>query len=89
MLSPTSAHRFVGALEQEAVLTYTGAIKDLESGRLPEWCVGSLFCPFGELIVCHARENLAAPNLALDYWRLKHDAKVSLPRTAISDVNAH
>ncbi|KAL4817295.1 mitochondrial alternative oxidase [Aspergillus spinulosporus] len=37
LISPRTCHRFVGYLEEEAVLTYTRAIKDLESGRLPHW----------------------------------------------------
>ena len=30
-------HRFVGYLEEEAVITYTKAIKDLDNGYLPLW----------------------------------------------------
>ncbi|KAG8908407.1 hypothetical protein FRB99_006612 [Tulasnella sp. 403] len=37
LLSPRTAHRFVGKLEEEAVLTYTRLIEDIEQGRLPEW----------------------------------------------------
>lgn len=37
LLSPRTVHRFVGYLEEEAVLTYTRQIKDLEAGRLPKW----------------------------------------------------
>ncbi|KAJ5168732.1 Alternative oxidase [Penicillium canariense] len=37
LVSPRICHRFVGYLEEEAVLTYTRAIKDLENGQLPEW----------------------------------------------------
>jgi len=37
LVSPRTCHRFVGYLEEEAVLTYTRAIKDLEAGRLPDW----------------------------------------------------
>ncbi|KAL7005460.1 inducible alternative oxidase 2 [Cystobasidiomycetes sp. EMM_F5] len=58
LISPKTAHRFVGSLEEEAVYTYTVAIQELEAGRLPEW------------------ENLAAPRIALDYWRMKEDAKM-------------
>jgi len=36
-LSPTTAHRFVGYLEEEAVKTYTQVIKDLDDGKLPLW----------------------------------------------------
>jgi hypothetical protein len=34
-LSPRTCHRFVGYLEEEAVVTYTRAIADLEAGKLP------------------------------------------------------
>ena len=37
LLSPRTVHRFVGYLEEEAVLTYTRQIEDLEAGRLPKW----------------------------------------------------
>ncbi|KAL2799103.1 alternative oxidase-domain-containing protein [Aspergillus keveii] len=37
LVSPRTCHRFVGYLEEEAVLTYTRAIADLELGNLPKW----------------------------------------------------
>jgi hypothetical protein len=37
MISPKTCHRFVGYLEEEAVITYTRQIEDLEAGRLPAW----------------------------------------------------
>jgi len=37
LISPKTCHRFVGKLEEEAVLTYTRLIDDMENGRLPEW----------------------------------------------------
>lgn len=37
LISPRTCHAFVGYLEEEAVMTYTHAIKDLQSGKLPEW----------------------------------------------------
>ncbi|KAJ7279970.1 AOX, alternative oxidase mitochondrial precursor [Mycena rebaudengoi] len=37
MISPRTCHRFVGYLEEEAVLTYTHCIADLEAGKIPEW----------------------------------------------------
>lgn len=37
LISPRTCHRFVGYLEEEAVITYTHAISDLESGKLPRW----------------------------------------------------
>lgn len=52
LISPRTVHRFVGYLEEEAVLTYGLAIQDLEEGKLPSW------------------ENLKAPDLAVDYWKM-------------------
>ncbi|KAH7921910.1 alternative oxidase [Leucogyrophana mollusca] len=37
LISPRICHRFVGYLEEEAVLTYTRCIQEIEAGRLPEW----------------------------------------------------
>ena len=37
LFSPRTCHRFVGYLEEEAVITYTRALKDLKEGRLEEW----------------------------------------------------
>lgn len=37
LISPATCHRFVGYLEEEAVYTYTRAIRELEEGRIPEW----------------------------------------------------
>ncbi|KAI6044815.1 AOX, alternative oxidase mitochondrial precursor [Pisolithus marmoratus] len=37
LISPRACHRFVGHLEEEAVLTYTRCIQEMEAGHLPEW----------------------------------------------------
>ncbi|KAF2792219.1 alternative oxidase-like protein [Melanomma pulvis-pyrius CBS 109.77] len=37
LISPRTAHRFVGYLEEEAVITYTRQIDDIDAGRLPKW----------------------------------------------------
>lgn len=37
LISPRTCHRFVGYLEEEAVLTYTRELEDLDAGRLPRW----------------------------------------------------
>jgi hypothetical protein len=58
MCSPRTCHRFVAYLEEEAVITYTRCINDLEEGRIPEWV------------------DTPAPSIAIDYWRLKPDAKL-------------
>lgn len=37
LVSPRTCHRFVGYLEEEAVKTYTGLLKDIEDGHLNAW----------------------------------------------------
>lgn len=37
LIYPRLCHRFVGYLEEEAVLTYTRCINELEAGMYPEW----------------------------------------------------
>ncbi|KAH8104573.1 AOX, alternative oxidase mitochondrial precursor [Cristinia sonorae] len=37
LISPSTCHRFVGHLEEEAVLTYTRCIQEIEAGHLPAW----------------------------------------------------
>ncbi|KAL8760855.1 MAG: hypothetical protein Q9184_002990 [Pyrenodesmia sp. 2 TL-2023] len=37
LMSPRICHRFVGFLEEEAVVTYTRAIADIDAGKLPKW----------------------------------------------------
>ena len=37
LLSPKTCHRFVGYLEEEAVITYTRALADIDAGKLPLW----------------------------------------------------
>lgn len=37
LLFPRICHRFVGYLEEEAVVTYTRAIEAIEAGKYPEW----------------------------------------------------
>ncbi|UJR21818.1 hypothetical protein I4U23_024892 [Adineta vaga] len=37
LLSPKICHRFVGFLEEEAVITYTRCLEDLDAEKLPAW----------------------------------------------------
>lgn len=52
---PRVAHRFVGYLEEEAVVSYTEYLEDIDTGR---------------------SENVAAPQYAIDYWKLPPDARL-------------
>ncbi len=70
---PRVAHRFVGYLEEEAVVSYTEYLADLDAGKI---------------------ENVAAPQIAIDYWKLDADArlrdvviKVRLDEAKHRDVN--
>lgn len=58
LIAPRVAHRFVGKLEEEAVLTYSRICDDIVEGRLPEW------------------SDYPAPQIAIDYWGLKKEAKI-------------
>lgn len=54
LISPRTCHRFVGYLEEEAVLTYTLAIQDIEAGHLPKW----------------TDPKFMVPDLAVNYWKM-------------------
>lgn len=72
LISPKACHRFVGHLEEEAVLTYTRCIQEMEAGHLPEW------------------DNVPAPEIAKDYWRLPDNAKLLDVMYAVrSDESTH
>lgn len=70
---PRVAHRFVGYLEEEAVVSYTQYLADIDAGAI---------------------ENIPAPQIAIDYWKLAPDArlrdvveKVRLDEANHRDVN--
>uniref|UniRef100_K3WC84 Alternative oxidase n=1 Tax=Globisporangium ultimum (strain ATCC 200006 / CBS 805.95 / DAOM BR144) TaxID=431595 RepID=K3WC84_GLOUD len=58
LVSPRTCHRFVGYLEEEAVKTYTGLLKDIEDGHVEAW------------------NNMQAPLIARNYYKLPEDAQV-------------
>ncbi|MBT0587267.1 alternative oxidase [Alteromonas oceanisediminis] len=55
LISAKTAHRVVGYLEEEAVVSYSQYADRVKSGDV---------------------ENVDAPQVALDYWDLPHDAKL-------------
>jgi ubiquinol oxidase len=55
LFAPRVAHRVVGYLEEEAVVSYTQYLTEIDSGRI---------------------ENVAAPQIALDYWGLPAGARL-------------
>lgn len=55
LFAPRVAHRVVGYLEEEAVISYTQYLEKVDAGLI---------------------ENVAAPQLAVDYWHLGADARL-------------
>ncbi|MEM6933030.1 MAG: alternative oxidase [Pseudomonadota bacterium] len=53
LFAPRTAHRVVGYLEEEAVVSYTQYLEEIDGGRI---------------------ENVAAPQIAIDYWNLPEAA---------------
>ncbi|KAI5926881.1 alternative oxidase [Camillea tinctor] len=54
LVSPKITHRFVGYLEEEAVHTYTMAIKQIDDGHLPKW----------------SSPDFLVPDIAVRYWKM-------------------
>ncbi len=55
LISPKTVHRIVGYFEEEAVISYTEYLKDIDAGR---------------------QENVPAPKIAIEYWKLAPDARL-------------
>jgi ubiquinol oxidase len=55
LCSSRTAHRVVGYLEEEAVVSYTEYLAGIDSGKY---------------------ENIPAPQIAIDYWKLPPDARL-------------
>ncbi len=55
LISPKTMHRIVGYFEEEAVVSYTQYLEDIDAGR---------------------QENVPAPKIAIDYWKLAPDARL-------------
>jgi ubiquinol oxidase len=55
LFSPRTAHRIVGYLEEEAVVSYTEYLEEIDAGKV---------------------ENVAAPDIAKDYWKLPDNARL-------------
>ena len=67
LISPYTAHRVVGYFEEEAVVSYTNYLEEIDAGR---------------------HENVSAPQIAIDYWELKSDARLRDLVMAIRDDEA-
>lgn len=55
LFAPRVAHRVVAYLEEEAVISYTQYLAEVDAGR---------------------SENIPAPQIAIDYWKLPQDARL-------------
>ena len=55
VLFPKTAHRMVGYFEDQAVISYTQYLEEIDSGRV---------------------SNIPAPQIAIDYYTLKEDARL-------------
>ena len=55
LISPRTAHRVVGYFEEEAVVSYTHYLEEIDAGK---------------------HENVPAPQVAIDYWKLAPDARL-------------
>ena len=55
LVAPKTAHRVVGYLEEEAVISYTQYLQQVDSGAV---------------------ENVPAPQMAIDYWKLHPNARL-------------
>jgi ubiquinol oxidase len=55
LFSPRTAHRAVGYFEEEAIVSYTEYLAEIDSGRI---------------------KDIAAPQIAIDYWKLGSEARL-------------
>ncbi|MEM8798989.1 MAG: alternative oxidase [Pseudomonadota bacterium] len=55
LFAPRTAHRVVGYFEEEAVISYTQYLEEIDAGR---------------------HENVPAPEIAIDYWKLEPNARL-------------
>ena len=56
LVAPRTAHRVIGYFEEEAVISYTQYLAEVEAGK---------------------QDNIPAPQIAIDYWQLDKDARLS------------
>jgi len=64
LFAPKTAHRIVGYLEEEAIISYTHYLTAIDSGNL---------------------ENVRAPEIAIEYWKLPPDARLREVVLAVRD----
>lgn len=67
VISSRTAHRLVGYFEEQAVISYTQYLREIDEGRV---------------------ENVAAPAIAIEYWRLPAGARLREVVIAVRDDEA-
>jgi len=67
VISSRTAHRLVGYFEEQAVISYTQYLREIDEGRV---------------------ENVAAPAIAIEYWRLPPGARLREVVIAVRDDEA-
>ena len=67
VVSSRTAHRLVGYFEEQAVISYTQYLLEIDEGRV---------------------DNVVAPPIAIDYWRLPADARLREVVVAVRDDEA-
>jgi ubiquinol oxidase len=67
VVSSRTAHRLVGYFEEQAVISYTQYLAEIDAGRV---------------------DNVAAPQIALDYWHLPASARLREVVLAVRDDEA-
>ncbi len=67
LVSSRTAHRLVGYFEEQAVISYTLYLTEIDAGRV---------------------ENIAAPSIAITYWKLAPDARLRDVVLAVRDDEA-
>jgi len=55
LIAPRTAHRMVGYFEEEAIVSYTSFLAEIDAGRF---------------------DNVPAPKIAIEYWKLPADARL-------------
>ncbi len=68
LFAPKTAHRVVGYLEEEAVVSYTQYLAEIDAGRV---------------------ENVAAPQIAINYWKLEQTARLREVVVVVRADEAH
>ncbi len=67
IVSSRTAHRLVGYFEEEAVVSYTRYLEEIDAGRI---------------------DNVPAPAIAIEYWKLPADARLREVVIAVRDDEA-